>query len=152
MSRRIGVPWPGEHAPVVVRGVGVGVEVDDADAAGSADLGDGRRRRPGDRVVAAEDDRDRAGRRHLADLAVDERVGAIDPRRDDVGVAGVDDGQDLERLDVELQRVDRAGRVLRLADRPRPEPGARAVAHGVVERRADDRDVDAARRAAPPGR
>ena len=36
-------------------------------------------------------------------------------------------------------------RVLRLADRPRPEAGARAVAHGVVERRADDRDVHAAR-------
>ena len=31
----------GEHAPVVVGGVGVGVEVDDADAARPADLGDG---------------------------------------------------------------------------------------------------------------
>ena len=62
----------------------------------------------------------------LEDLAVDQRVGALDPGRDDVGVAGIDDGQDLERLDVELERVDRAGRVLRLADRARAEAGARA--------------------------
>ena len=58
---------------------------------GPADLGDRRGRRPGDRVVAAEDDRDRAGRGDLADLAVDQGVGAVDPGRDDVGVAGVDD-------------------------------------------------------------
>ena len=44
----------------------------------------------------------------LEDLAVDQRVGALDPGRDDVGVAGVDDGEDLERLDIELERVDRA--------------------------------------------
>ena len=49
--------------------------------------------------------------------------------------------QHLERLDVELQRVDRARRVLRLADRSRPEARARAVCHRVVERRTDDRHV-----------
>ena len=64
----------------------------------------------------------------LEDLAVDEGVRAVDPGRDDVGVAGVDDGEDLERLDVELERVDRARGVLRLADRARPEPGARPMA------------------------
>ena len=77
-------------------------------------------------------------------LRIDDRVAAVDPGRDDVGVAGVDDGQDLERLDVELERVDRAGRVLRLADGARAEPGTRPVGHRVVERRADDRDVDLA--------
>ena len=81
----------GEHAPGVVGGVGVGVEMDDADAARAAHLGDGGGRRPGDRMVAAEDDRDGAGPRDLEDLAVDHRVAALDPRRDDVGVAGVDD-------------------------------------------------------------
>ena len=30
--------------------------------------------------------------------------------------------EDLERLVAQLERVDRARRVLRLADRPRPEP------------------------------
>ena len=145
MRRRIGVPWPASTPQSSFAVSAWASKWTMPMLPGPADLGDGGRGRPGDRVVAAEDDRDRAGRRHLADLAVDERVGAIDPRRDDVGVAGVDDGQDLERLDAELERVDRAGRVLRLADRARPEPGARAVAHGVVEGRADDRDVDAAR-------
>jgi hypothetical protein len=37
----------------------MGVEVNDPDGRRVADLGDRRRRRPGDRVVAAEDDRDR---------------------------------------------------------------------------------------------
>ena len=41
----------------------------------------GGRRRPGDRVVAAEDDRDGAGAGDLEDLAVDQRVGPLDPGR-----------------------------------------------------------------------
>ena len=120
-------PVARQHAPVVGRGVGVRVEVDDPDAARLADLGDRRGRGPGDRVVAAQHDRDRARRRHLVDLAVDERVRAVDPRRDDVGVARVDDVQELERLVAQLERVDRARRVLRLADGPRPEPRAGPV-------------------------
>ena len=115
----------GEDAPVVVGGVGVGVEVDDPDGARLADLGDRGRRRPGDRVVATEDDRDRARPGDLPNLAVDERVAALDPGGDDVGVAGVDHREQLERLDVELQRVDRAGRVLRLADGSRSEARSR---------------------------
>src|SRR6185437_2321770 len=108
---------------------------------GAAHLGDGRRAGPGDRVVPDEDERDGAGPRDLAHLAMDEGVAALDPGGDDVGIARVDDGQDLERLDPELEGVDRSGRVLRLADRPRPEAGARPVADRVVERRADDRNV-----------
>ena len=54
-------------------------------------------------------------------------------------------------VDVELERVDRARGVLRLADRPRPEAGARPVADGVVERRADDRDVDGRARRSSAG-
>ena len=94
-------------------------------------------------MVAAEDDRDGAGFGDLPNLAVDHRVAALDPRRDDVRVAGVDDGQDVVRIDVELERVDRPRRVLGLADRPRPEPGAGPMGDGVVERRPDDGDVDA---------
>ena len=78
-------------------------------------------------MVATEDDRDRAGRGHLANLAIDHRVGPLDVRRDDVRVAGVDHGHDVERIDVELERMDRARRVLRLPDGARPEPGARAA-------------------------
>ena len=65
---------------------------------------------------------------------------------------GVDDGQDLERVDVELERVDRARGVLRLADRARAEAGARSVGDRVIERRADDRDIDGRGVAARPGR
>ena len=93
-------------------------------------------------MVAAEDDRDRAGAGHVADLAVDHRVPALDPGGHDVRVARVDDGQDLERVDVELQGVEAARGVVGLADRPRPEPGAGPMADRVVERRADDGDVD----------
>ena len=81
----------------------------------------------------------------LVDLAVDHRVAPLDPRWDDVGVTRVDDGQDVERVDIELERMDPTGRVLRLADRARSEARPRPVAHGVVERSADDRDVHVAR-------
>ena len=65
----------------------------------------------------------------------------LDPGWDDVGVAGVDDVEDLERLDVELERVDRAGRVLGLPDGARSEPRPGSMAHRVVERRTDDRYI-----------
>ena len=63
ISRRIGVPWPASTPHLVGGGVRVGVEMDDADGARRARLGDGGGGRPGDRVVAAEDD---AGRRPIA--------------------------------------------------------------------------------------
>ena len=137
-------PVAGELAVGIGSRVRVGVEVDDADAARPANLGDRARARPGDGVVAAEDDRDRAGRRDLTDLAVDHRVAALPVRRDDVRVAGVDDRQLLERADVELERVEAARGVLRLADRPWAEPRPRPVRDHVIERRPNDRDVDAA--------
>src|SRR6476469_3627395 len=135
-------PVAGQDAEGVGGGIGVGVEMDDPDAARTTDLGDGRRGGPGDRVVAAEDDRDRAGLGDFADLAVDHRVAALDPGRHDVRVTGVDDGQDVVRIDVELERMDRARGVLGLPDGTRPEAGARPVADGVVERGTDDRYID----------
>ena len=134
ISRRIGVPWPASTPQSSLAVSAWASKWTMPMLPGPADLGDRGRARPRDRVVAAEHDRDGAGLGDLADLAIDHRVAAVDPRRDDVRVTGIDDGQDLERLDVELQGVDRARRVLRLADRPRPEPGARAVADRVVER------------------
>ena len=53
-------------------------------------------------MVAAEHHRDGAARRNIANLAVDDGVASLDPGRHDVGVPGVDDGQDLERLDAQL--------------------------------------------------
>ena len=69
----------GEDPERLVGRVGVGVEVDDADPLGRPELGDRGRRRPGDGVVAAEDDRDRPAARHVPDLAVDHRVRPLDP-------------------------------------------------------------------------
>src|SRR5215203_3822013 len=58
-----------EDAERVRRRISVGVEMDDPDAPRPAHLGDGRCGRPRDRMVAAEDDRDRAGLGDLSDLA-----------------------------------------------------------------------------------
>jgi hypothetical protein len=137
-------PVAREDAPIVVGRIRMGIEMDDSDAAGPADLGDRGRARPGDRVVAAEDDGDGPRRGHLADLAVDHGMGTLDPGGDDVRIPGVDDRQELERLDPELERVHRARRVLRLADGARAEPSARPVADGIVEWGADDGDIDLA--------
>ena len=117
MSRRIGVPW-------LARTPQSSLAVSAWASKWTMPMLPGRRTsamavaaRPGDRVVAAQDDRHGAGLGDLADLAVDHRVAALDPGGHDVRVAGVDDRQDLERLDAELERVDRPRRVLRLADR-----------------------------------
>ena len=56
-------------------------------------------------MVAAEDDRHRAGRGDLEHLAEDHRVAALERGGNDVRVAGIDDVEHLERLDAELQRV-----------------------------------------------
>ena len=131
-------------APRRVRGIGVGIEVDDPQAARSDGACHCRGRRKRDRVVAAEDDRERAGGQHVGDLALDHGMAALDVHRRDRRVAGVDHVEPLVRLDPELERVDRSGVVARLADGPRPESGPGSMAHRVVERGSDDRDVRAA--------
>ena len=115
--------------------------MDDADPAGLAHLGDGRRGRPRDRVVAAEDDRDRAaGRRPRGPCGRSSR----EPRSSQAGTMLASPASTTVSTssgsDVELERVQRAG-VVRRPDRRRAEPRARAVRDRVVERRADDRDV-----------
>ena len=47
-------------------------------------------------------------------------------------------------VDIELERVDRARGVLRLADGPRPEPGSRPMGDRIIEGCTDDGDIDAA--------
>ena len=100
-----------------------------------------RTRRLGDRVVAAEHDRQRAGREHLGDGRLDRAVRDVDVGGDDRGVAEVDHAQLGEGVDLDLEV--RAGRRARAADRARRQPRPRAVGHQVVHRRADDRDVEA---------
>ena len=119
-------------------GVGVGVEVDEPDrAVGGRDRADVRLR---DRMVASEDDRDRAGRQHLPDDRLDGRVRADGIGRDHRRVAEVDDGELGEGIDLGLQM--RPLRAARGADRARAETRSRSVGDEIVGRGADDCDVD----------
>ena len=102
--------------------------------------------RLGDRVVAAEHDRHRAGRDDLADGALDRRVRLAPGRPGSPARRRSRRPQHLRRVDPGLEV--RPGRAARGADRARAEARARAVGDEVVGRRADDRDVDA-RRARP---
>ena len=102
-------------------GVGVRVEVDQPDGpAARRDRGDARL---GDRVVAAERHRQRAGVDDLADDPLDRRVRGRGIRGHDGRVAVVDDAQHRERVDAGLEV--RARRARRAPDRPRREPRAR---------------------------
>ena len=130
-----------QRTPDLVAGVGVRVEVHDADPARMHVSGDRGSGRIGDRVVSTEHDRDCAGARNSKHLLVDDAVRPLESRRNDWGVARVDDDELAERFDLELDRP-RFGRspvVRRLADRPRSEPSPGPSGCPVVERRADDR-------------
>ena len=115
----------GQVAVDEVGGVGMGVEVHDPDVAVAVHVGDRGGGRPGDRVVAAEDDRhDAAGGdlvHPLADVGVAGLGLAVRAER----VAVVDDLEVVEDLDAQVEVVG-AGLVGQRADRPRPEAGARA--------------------------
>jgi hypothetical protein len=95
----------------------------------------------GDRVVAAEHDRDRPRVHRLADGVQDGGVRGDRIGRDHGGVAEVDDAQLGHRVDAHLEV--RAGEPARRPDRPRPVARARRLRHELVHRGADDRDVDA---------
>jgi hypothetical protein len=119
-------------------GIGVGVEVDEAEQAVAARAG--AYVGLGDAVVATEDDRDRTGVEHLAHRPLDRCVAGNRVGGNDRGVAVVDDPQRGERVDPGLEV--RTGRAAGGADRARAEAGPGPVGDEVVRRRADDRDVD----------
>ena len=130
-------------APGVVPGVGMRVEMDDPEPPRSDRFSHRARGREGDRVVAAEHDRDRAGACHLEHACPDHLVAALETAGDDRHVAPVDDVEPVERVHPGLQRVDVPGVVRRRADGPWPEPGAGPVAHPVIERSAEDHHIRA---------
>ena len=134
----------GEDAPVVLGRVGVGVEVDDADACRAG--GPRRRRSPIGQVIEWSPPR-MIGTRplgHLEDLAEDHRVAALEsrPGRCWRRRRRRRRGPRTARRRAAASR-SRRGCSCACADRPRPEPRAGSVADRVVERRADDGDVDA---------
>ena len=103
-------------------GVGVGVEVDESDR--PARCGDGTDIGLGDRVVAAEHDRDRAGRDDLPHRVGDRGMARRRVRGQNGGVTEVDDSKCRERVDAGDEVASR-GRARR-ADRARckARPGA----------------------------
>ena len=119
-------------------GVGVGVEVDEPNRAMAP--GDGADVRLRDRVVAAEDDRHRARRDHLADRPLDRGVRARGVGREHRCVPVVEHPQLRHRVHLRLQVRPRwaAGG----ADCTGPEARSGPVGDEVVGGRADDRDVD----------
>ena len=123
-----------------VGGIGVRIEVHDADVAVSVYVGDRGGRGPGDGVVAAEDDRARCRGTRWWHPFLDVGVRHLGLAVRAVGVAEVDDLEPVEDLQAEVEVVG-ARLVGGGADGPRTEPGARAVGGPDVERRADDRDV-----------
>ena len=65
---------------------------------------------------------------------------ALQGSGDHVGITGINDVEDLERLDAQLQRVA-AVVVARLPDRAGTEASSRSIGHRVVKRRAHDGDI-----------
>ena len=84
-------------APLLGAGVGVGVEVHDADRARMTVARHGGRARIRDRVIAAEHDRDRARRSRRGRPSRGSRGGRVQAGRHDRRVAGVDDRQAARR-------------------------------------------------------
>ena len=124
-----------EHLRTCVR---VRVEVDEADRAVTG--GDRAHVRLRDRVVAAEDDGNRAGCHHLPDRALDLRVRRRGVGGHDRRVPEVHDPELLERVDLRLEM--RSGRAARRADRTRAEARPGPIGDEVVGRCAHDGDVD----------
>jgi hypothetical protein len=123
-----------------IGGVGVRVEMDDPDLAPADRRRHRRRRRPGDRVVASEDDGKDAALSDLGDSCAYRGMRGFDePVRAD-RVTEVDDIELIEDLDPEVE-VERAGVVGERPQRPRAETGARSIRRRVIPRGTDDRDV-----------
>ena len=107
---------------------------------GTVARGDRAHVRLGDRVVASQNDRDRARGDGLPDRALDLRVCPLRIGRNYCGVAEVDDAELGERVDLRLEM--RPGRTAGGADRARAKARSGPVGDEVVRRRADHRNVD----------
>ena len=106
----------------------------------------GRRAQLGERdgVVAADAERHRPGGVHLGEHGLHRRQAAVgEAAGDRPHVAGVDHREPVEHGHALRRVVGGVDGERGLADRARPETGARAHGEARVEGQADDRDVDA---------
>lgn len=115
-----------------VGGVGVSVEMNDADVAVAMDVGDRGGSWPGDGVVASERDGDDAASGNLVHAVanVGEALVGIAVRA--VGVTGVDNGEVVENLEVKVDVIG-ARFVGRRPDRTGPEPRTGTIGGADVE-------------------
>ncbi len=120
---------PEQRAPLGVPGVGVRVEVDDRHPAPADVPRHPCRVRQRDRVITAEDHRQRAGLAHLVHRLLETAQRGLGVPRGHLRVAGVHHRELGQRVDAERQV--RPGSIVRqvvgAADRLRPEPRARPV-------------------------
>ena len=127
----------GAHAGLIIRGVSVGIEMDHAHPTRRDGLGDRADDGPRDGVIATQDHGHGAAGHDVEHPVERDSMTALRPRGHDVGITRIDDIEHPEWLDAKRQGVAAAGRG-RLADGPRPETGAGAVADPVIERDAQD--------------
>ena len=117
------------------------VKVHDADALRPTHLGNRRCIGPRDGVIAAEHNGDRTSLRDFANLSVNGTVAVLQSPWVDERVTSIHSRECDEGLNSHLQRVQGAGLVLRLSNRPRAEPGARPVSNRIIKWGADNRDI-----------
>ncbi len=127
---------PDQRPELGVAGVGVGIEVDHRDPPGAQVLRHPGGIGPGDRVITAEDQRDRAGAGHgvHGNLQIVHRTGRV--AREHLDIAGVVDAQVGQPVHPQGQGRPRAvvRQVAALADLLRTEAGTRSVRRAAVER------------------
>ena len=127
-------------APVVVPGIGVGIEIDQADR--PVALGDRPQLSQRDRMVSSDGERNDLGSEDRAEPFVDHFVRGLHVPGDHGEIARVDGGHVFEDLDVLLDVV-RPQQSRRLADGRRRESTADPIGDRRIERDAEERRVHA---------
>ncbi len=124
----------------------MGVEVHQGDVTEAVYPGHAEGVGPGDRVIAAEDDRHLSRSRHLLHGVRDPGDGHIQLSGPHVYVSGVDHSQQPERVDTggEMGAVAVHGAVVGASDRLGPEPGAGSIGGPPIEGRPQDDHVSIA--------
>ena len=116
------------------------VEVDDANVAVSVHVGHCRRRRPCDRMIAAQDDRNDSPRGNFVDPFADVGVTRFGLTVRTMCIPVIDDFEVVVDLDPEIEVIG-ARLVGKRSNCPRTKSGTRTVSGGQVERCTDDGDV-----------
>ena len=130
-----------KSAPLIFTGIGMCIEVNHRNFSMAQVISNTCNICRCDGVIATENDRDRTRLSNLANLAVDGAVSVFKSAWVHDGVPCINGGECGERLNTYLQRVQRAGLVLRLTNGAGAKACARTMCDGIVKWCADDRNV-----------